>query len=75
MHSVKKETRKFYETDMPACSSLYEPQHKFLELYNNLDVNYLKNITEIETISLDEFSNNQDLTYVDFIKIDIQGQS
>ena len=69
----KKETRKFYETYMPVCSSLYEPNQKFLELYNSLNIAYLKNITEIETISLDEFSNSHDLGYVDFIKIDIQG--
>ena len=48
----KKETRKFYETYMPVCSSLYEPNQKFLELYHSLNIAYLKNITEIETISL-----------------------
>ena len=69
----KKETRKFYETYMPVCSSLYEPKQKFLELYNNLNIAYLKNTTEIETISLDDFSNNHDLGRIDFIKIDIQG--
>ena len=69
----KKETRKFYETYMPVCSSLYEPKQKFLELYNNLNVAYLKNITEIETISVDEFAKSHNLECVDFIKIDIQG--
>ncbi len=69
----KRETRKFYETYMPVCSSLYEPKQKFLELYNNLNVAYLKNTTEIDTISVDEFSKNHNLEYVDFIKIDIQG--
>ena len=42
-------------------------------MYNSLNIAYLKNITEIKTISLDEFFNNHDLEYVDFIKIDIQG--
>ena len=69
----KKETRKFYETYMPVCSSLYEPKQNFLELYNNLNIAYLKNITEINTISIDEFSNDHNLESVDFIKIDIQG--
>ena len=69
----KRETRKFYETYMPVCSSLYEPKQKFLELYNNLNVAYLKNTTEIDTISVDEFSKSHNLEYVDFIKIDIQG--
>ena len=69
----KKEIRKFYETYMPVCSSLYKPKDEFLKLYNNLNVAYLKNTTEIETISLDEFSNNHRLEHIDFIKIDIQG--
>ena len=69
----KKEIRKFYETYLPVCSSLYKPKDEFLKLYNNLNVAYLKNTTEIETISLDEFSNNHRLEHVDFIKIDIQG--
>ena len=69
----KKEIRKFYETYMPVCSSLYKPKDEFLKLYNNLNIAYLKNTTEIETISLDEFSNNHKLEHIDFIKIDIQG--
>ena len=69
----KRETRKFYETYMPVCSSLYKPKQKFLELYNNLNIAYLKNTTEIDTISVDEFSKSHNLEYVDFIKIDIQG--
>ncbi len=70
----KKEIRKFYETYMPVCSSLYKPNQKFLELYNSLNIAYFKNVSEVETISLDEFSNSHDLVgCVDFIKIDIQG--
>tara|TARA_E500000178_G_scaffold284950_1_gene286322 strand:- start:1043 stop:1906 length:864 start_codon:yes stop_codon:yes gene_type:complete len=69
----KKETRKFYETNMPVCSSLYEPKQKFLELYNNLNTAYLKNTTEIDTISVDEFLKKNNLEHIDFIKIDIQG--
>ena len=69
----KKETRKFYETYMPVCSSLYKPNDEFLKLYNNLNIAYFKNTSEIETISLDEFSNSHNLGSVDFIKIDIQG--
>ncbi len=69
----KKETRKFYETNMPVCSSLYEPKQKFLELYNNLNTAYLKNTTEIDTISVDKFLKKNNLEHIDFIKIDIQG--
>ena len=69
----KKETRKFYETYMPVCSSLYEPKQKFLELYNNLNVAYLKKTSEIQTISLDEFLVDHKIGNIDFLKIDIQG--
>ena len=69
----KKETKKFYETNMPVCSSLYEPKQKFLELYNNLNTAYLKNTTEIDTISVDKFLKKNNLEHIDFIKIDIQG--
>ena len=69
----KKETRNFYETYMPVCSSLYKPNEDLIKLYNNLNIAYLKKATEIETISLDEFLNNHDLGNLDFMKIDIQG--
>ena len=69
----KKEKRKFYEANHPMCSSLYEPDEKLLKLYNNFKVAYLKNITEIETISLDKFLEYQKISSIDFIKIDIQG--
>ena len=51
----KEEKRKFYETNHPMCSSLYEPNEKLLKLFNNLSVAYLKKITEVNTISLDTF--------------------
>ena len=69
----KKETRNFYETYMPVCSSLYKPNEDLIKLYNNLNIAYLKKTTEIETISLDEFLKNHNLGDVDFMKIDIQG--
>ena len=69
----KREKRKFYETNHPMCSSLYEPDNQLLKLYNNFEMAYLKNISEIETISLDYFLEEQKIKAVDFIKIDIQG--
>ena len=38
------------------CSSLYEPNEKLLRLYNNFSVAYLKNITEIKTITVVKIS-------------------
>jgi len=70
---AKKETRKFYQTNHPMCSSLYEPNEKLIKLYNNFEVAYLKNTTNIETITLDEFLKDQKIETIDFIKIDIQG--
>ena len=69
----KKETRKFYETYMPVCSSLYKPNEDLIKLYNNLNIAYLKKTTEIDTISLDEFLNLHKFGPIDFLKIDIQG--
>ena len=69
----KEEKRKFYETNHPMCSSLYEPNEKLLKLYNNLSVAYLKKISEIKTISLDSFVKKEKIDAIDFIKIDIQG--
>lgn len=67
------EVRKFYETNHPMCSSLYKPNKKLLELYNNLEVAQLKKTSEIKTITLDEFIKKKKIEFVDFIKIDIQG--
>jgi FkbM family methyltransferase len=67
------ETRDFYNTEDAMCSSLYEPNQEMMGRYNNMDVVRLKNISRIDTISLDHFVSNHDLDPVDFIKIDIQG--
>ena len=69
----KKEKRKFYNTEHPICSSLYEPNEKLMKHYHNLNIAYLKEITEIETMSLDDFANIEKINQIDFIKIDIQG--
>ena len=55
------------------CTSLYEPNIELLKLYHNLEVAYLKNISEIKTISIDKFMETEKIKTIDFIKIDIQG--
>ena len=67
------ETRAFYETRNPMCSSLYEPNERLISLYNNFDVAHLKSVGSIETVSLDHFVKENNIGSVDFIKIDIQG--
>ena len=50
------ETRPFYETQHPMCSSLYEPNEKLLKLFTNFEVVHLKSVSQIETVSLDFFT-------------------
>ena len=69
----KNEKKKLYMTQQPMCTSLYKPNEKLIRLYNNLEVAYLKNETEIETITLDTFADKYNINDVDFIKVDVQG--
>lgn len=67
------EKRKLYITHNPMCSSLYKPNEELLNLYNRFEVAYLKEETEINTITLDYFIEQNKIGEVDFIKIDVQG--
>ena len=67
------ETRRFYQTVHPMCSSLYMPNEKLLARYNNLEVAMLKSAGSLDTVSLDYFVKSNDIGPVDFVKIDIQG--
>ena len=67
------EKKKLYNTNAPMCTSLYKPNEKLISLYNNLHFAYLKDVTEIETITLDNFVSKHSLDQLDFIKIDTQG--
>lgn len=63
----------FYVTEHPMCSSLYRPNEELLKYYNNLEVVMIKKITDIETVTLDYFCDQHQITNVDYIKIDVQG--
>jgi FkbM family methyltransferase len=67
------EKRKLYITQHPMCCSLYKPNEPLISLYNNFEVAYLKRETEVETISLDHFIDQNEVGEIDFIKIDVQG--
>jgi FkbM family methyltransferase len=69
----KTETRTFYSTKHPMCSSLYKPDEKLLKLYNSLEVVEIESVGTMETISLDEFVSQNNIDDIDFIKMDIQG--
>jgi FkbM family methyltransferase len=67
------ERRTLYETAHPMCSSLYEPDERYIALFNNLSVMKLKQRTEVSTLSLDTFAHRFGLAPFDFVKMDIQG--
>ena len=67
------ETRTLYETADPLCTSLYLPDPRYSERFNNLDGQQLKSVTEVLTTSLDSFVHEEKLGAPDFLKMDIQG--
>lgn len=67
------ETRTLYEAIAPMCYSLYEPNERLLRLYQNFEVAYLKATSQVDTVSLDTFAEQNEIRSVDFVKIDIQG--
>ena len=69
----KNERKKLYNTEHPMCTSLYKPNEKLIRLYNNLELAYLKDETETDTITLDTFVDKYNIDDIDFIKIDVQG--
>ena len=69
----RNEKKKLYNTQNPMCTSLYKPNESLISLYNNLEVSYLKNETETETIALDTFVSKHNIDEIDLIKIDVQG--
>ena len=67
------ESRTLYETMHPMCTSLYEPDERFADLYHALDVMRLSSTTTVRTVSLDTFMRENKLANFDFIKMDVQG--
>jgi FkbM family methyltransferase len=69
----REEARALYETQHPMCSSLYEPDERYADLYNNMDFMRLRATHTVRTVSLNTFVREQALGAIDFIKMDIQG--
>ena len=67
------EKRRLYDTVHPMCASLYAPDERYADLFDDLEVMRLKGTSEISTVSLDRFVNDHGLGAIDFVKIDIQG--
>lgn len=67
------ETRPFYVTAHPMCSSLYEPNVDLLRQYCHMEAAWPTSVTSIDTVRLDDFARAAGLPDIDFIKIDVQG--
>lgn len=74
--------RKFYITNNLSSCSLYQPNEKRIKRFRSSAFGKpmptqnavgLKEIIEINTICLDSWSKNNNITDIDFIKLDIQG--
>lgn len=63
-----------YVTKAPMCSSLYEPDEKFLSRFADLPELVNTDFTiEIETTTLDTFCQEEGIDSIDFLQIDVQG--
>ena len=67
------ERRALYETMHSMCTSLYKPDERYVDLYQDLESSRLRKVGEISTVSLDKFVVDHALGEIDFLKIDIQG--
>jgi len=70
---VCKERRKFYITKHPMCSSLYEPDSRYVDFFNALEPQAVARVIDIDTVDLDSVLVEHSVPPVDFIKIDVQG--
>lgn len=64
---------RLFLTKEPACSSLYEPDPQLTDNYSALDCARKTGETEIEVTTLDQWSDDSGVKYIDYIKIDTQG--
>lgn len=62
-----------YRTKEPACSSMYKPLTTLTESYPSLDCATLMDEVSFEATTLDHWSKENDISYIDYIKLDTQG--
>jgi FkbM family methyltransferase len=73
--------RTFYLTNHPQSNSLYRPNEKLIARWRQwlarpvrtLDFVGLKQVIEVNTTNLDTWAQKENITDVDFIKLDVQG--
>ena len=71
--SSKNETRNFYLTKDPACSSIYPPIKNLSKRYRELDCITPDSIVTVDCVTLDSWTTNNFIEWVDFLKLDTQG--
>lgn len=63
-----------YVTHHPMCSSLFPPNEPYLSRFAGLiELMGTSKTIEIETTTLDQFSQQQQIREIDFLQIDVQG--
>jgi len=63
-----------YVTQNPMCSSLYPPNETYLKRFAKLpELVKLDFTVELETVTLDDFCQQEGIDKIDFIQIDVQG--
>lgn len=63
-----------YVTENPECSSLYQPNEAYVSRFSRIDELMKLNFTvEIETTTLDDFCQQEKISEIDFLKVDVQG--
>jgi len=65
--------RKLFLTNEPACSSLYKPDQILTENYPALDCAKEVSTIDVEVSTLDMWTEETGVKYIDYIKIDTQG--
>ena len=63
----------FYQARSRGCSSIYRPNLKLLRKYPDFERFLVEHKVNAKAISLDMLQNQNILTEVDFVKIDVQG--
>lgn len=69
----RRERRPLYVTQHAMCSSLYEPDPRYIEAFMALDAQTVAKVVEVDVIDLDSVVREHAIPPPDFIKIDIQG--
>jgi FkbM family methyltransferase len=70
---ARRETRTVHLTNHSMCTSLYRPDEGLMRQFHGLEVAYLRDTAQVETVSIDELAAEGRFGAIDFVKIDIQG--